>query len=140
MKRTVIVISAILLIQGWAFANEGENHSKNHKKDVQMDKLHKMMPMYAQAQANINEALINGDAATIKKETGKILATITDLKNAKPHKNIKQISAFRKIASAFAGDVKKTAAMAKTGDFAGAKDAFQFAQMRCNECHEKFRD
>ncbi len=140
MKRAAITICAVLLIQGWAFADEGENHAKSHKEDAQMDKLHKMMPMYAQVQANINEALLNGDAATIKKETEKILTTITDLKNAKPHKNIKQIAAFRKIASAFAGDVKKTAVLAKTGDFGGAKDAFQFAQMRCDECHKKFRD
>ena len=47
MKRAAITISAILLIQGWAFAHEGENHTKSHKEDAQMDKLHKMMPMYA---------------------------------------------------------------------------------------------
>ena len=52
-----------------------------------MDKLHKMMPMYAQSQAKINEALLNEDVETVKNETGMILATIPDLKNAKPHKN-----------------------------------------------------
>lgn len=140
MKRAVMSVCAFLLIQGGAFAHEGEHHAKGHKEDAQMDKLHKIMPMYAQAQAKINEALTNGDAATIKEETGKILATIPDLKNAKPHKNVEQIATFRKIASVFAGDVKKTAVLAKTGDFAGAKDAFQFAQMRCDECHKKFRD
>lgn len=140
MKRAAMVIGAILLFQGGAFAHEGEHHGGMHGNDAQMEKLHKLMPMYAQAQAKINEALINGDAATIKEETGKILAAIPDLKNAKPHKNIKQVAAFRKIASAFAGDVKKTAVLAKTGDFGGAKGAFQFAQMRCDECHKKFRD
>ena len=141
VKRVAAVtIFAFLLILGGAFAYEGEIHEGNHKEDAQRDLLHKMMPMYAQAQAKIDEALISGDAATIKRETGKILATIPDLKNAKPHKNIKKIAAFRNIASAFAGDVKKTAVMAKTGDFAGAKAAFQFAQTRCNECHAKFRD
>lgn len=140
MKRAAIAISAILLIQGWAFAHEGENHSKNHKEDAQMDKLHKMMPMYAQAQAKINEALLNEDVATIKKETGKILATITDLKNAKPHKNFKQLATFRKMASAFEGEVKKTAEKAKIRDFLGAREAFLIAEMRCNQCHVKFRD
>jgi cytochrome c556 len=84
--------------------------------------------------------LSKGDAATIKEQTGKILATMPDLKNAEPQKNLKQIAAFRKIASEFAGDVKKTAAMVKADDFPGAKDVFQLAQARCNECHKKFRD
>jgi soluble cytochrome b562 len=140
MKRAVIAISALLLIQGTTFAHEGENHAKKHKEDAQMVKLHKMMPVYAQSQAKINEALSSGDAATIKNETGKILATIPDLKKSKPHKNLKQLATFRKIASEFEGDVKKTALMANSGNFGGAKDAFQAAQMRCNECHTKFRD
>ncbi len=141
VKRVAaMTISAFLLIQGGAFAHQGEMHQGKHQEDAQMDRLHMMMPVYAQAQAKINEALLTGDAATIKKEAGKILATITDLKNAKPHKNLKQLATFRKIASALEGDVKKTATMAKIGDFAGAKDSFQFAQMRCDECHKKFRD
>jgi len=140
MKRiTAITLCTFLLIQGGAFAHEGESHAKNRTEVARMDKLHKMMTMYAQAQANINDALLNEDAATIKKETGTILATITDLKNAKPHKNLKQLATFRKIASAFAGEVKKTAALANVRDFSGARDAFSFAETRCNECHVKFR-
>ena len=135
----MMTILAFLLIQGGAFAHQDETHTK-HKTDAQMQKLHDMMPVYAQAQAKVSEALANGDAGTIKEETGKILATIPDLKNAKPHKNRKQIDTFRNIASAFAGDVRKTAALAKAGDFGGAKDSFQSARMRCDECHKKFRD
>jgi cytochrome c556 len=134
------MIFTFLLAQGGAFAHEGESHDNEHKADAQMQKLHHIMPMYAQAQAKIDEALTTRDAAMIKAETGKILATLPDLKNAQPHKNLKQIATFRKIASAFAGDVKKTAALAKAGDFGGAKNAFRFAQARCNECHQKFRD
>lgn len=133
------IIVAIVLTQSGAFAHEGEDHGQGHKADAQMQKLHHIMPMYAQAQSKINKALSNGDVATINAETEKILATIPDLKKAKPHKNLSQIAAFRKIAVSFAGDVKKTAALAKTGDFGGAKDAFQIAQIRCNECHAKFR-
>ncbi len=129
------IFTFFLLASGDAFAHE--NHDKGH---VRMEKLHHIMPMYAQAQAKIGEALTHGDAATIKNETTRILATIPDLKNAEPHKNIAQIAAFRKIASAFAGDVNKTAVLAKTGDFAGAKDAFQVVRMRCDKCHKKFRD
>jgi hypothetical protein len=43
MKR--VAIGAILIIQGWAFAHEGMDHS--HKEDAHMEKLHKMMPMFA---------------------------------------------------------------------------------------------
>ena len=46
----------------------------------------------------------------------------------------------RKIASAFEGEVKGTAALAKKGDFTGAKAAFANAQKKCDECHAKFRD
>jgi hypothetical protein len=134
------MIFTFLLAQGGAFAHEGMSHDNEHKADAQMQKLHHIMPMYAQSQAKINVALTTRDAATIKAETGKILETLPELKSAKPHKNVKQIATFRKIASAFEGGIKKTAVLAKTGDFGGAKDAFQFAQMRCNECHKKFRD
>lgn len=138
MKRAAIIISVILLIQGWAFAHEGENHS-SRKEDAQMGKLHKMMPMYAHAQAKINAALEKGDAATAEKEIGKILATTSDLKKAKPHKNLKELKAMRKTASAFEEDVRTTAAMVKKRDFSGAAVAFENAQRRCNECHVKFR-
>ena len=87
MKRVAITISAILLLQGCAFAHEGENHALSHKENAAMAKLHKMMPMYARAQAKINAALEKEDAATVTQETRKILATIPDLKKAKPHKN-----------------------------------------------------
>ena len=133
------LVMALSAVSAVAFAHGTEKH-KPAPANAQMQKLHDMMPMYEQAETKIKEALTTGDAATIREETAKILATIPDLKNAKPHKNAKQTAAFRKIASAFAGDVKKTATMAKTGDIAGAKAAFQVAQIRCNECHEKFRD
>lgn len=139
-RVAVMTIFVSLFVLNGAYAHEGEMHNKEHMVDARMHKLHHIMPLYAKAQAKINEALANGDAATIKLETGKVLATIPDLTHAKPHKNTKQLSTFRKIASAFAEDVKKTEALAKSGDFRGAKDAFQFAQMRCNDCHVKFRD
>jgi len=140
MKSAVIIVSAILLIQSLAFAHEGEKHSKSHKEDTHMGNLHKMMPMYAQAQAKITAAMEKKDAATAEKEIGKILATMPDLKNAKPHKNLKALKAMRKIASAFEEDIRSTSALIEKRDFSGASVAFENAQRRCNECHVKFRD
>lgn len=141
MKRlAAMTIATILLAQGAAFAHEGEHHPDAHKADVQMQKLHHLMSLYAQAQARIKEALTNKDATTVRGETAKILDTIADLEKSKPHKNLKQITAFRKIASTFAENVRKTAVLANNGDFVGAGNAFQLAQTRCDECHKKFRD
>ena len=140
--KNIIAITActILLIQGGVFAHEGEKHPEGHMEDVQMTKLHAIMPMYAQAQLRINAALGKGDASTVGSETGKILSTLPDLKKSEPHKNLKQIKTMRKLVSAFEGDVKATAALAKKGNWAGAKVAFAKAQKRCDECHAKFRD
>ncbi len=140
--KMIMAISACvgLLTQSAAFAHEGQNHLKAHKEDAQMEKLHKMMPMYSQAQAKISEALEKGDSATVESETGKILATTPDLKKSKPHKNLKEVKTMRKIASAFERDIKNTAVLVKKRDFTGAKGAFAKAQKRCNECHVKFRD
>lgn len=141
MKKPAATIScAILLIAGVAFAHAGEKHQGKHKEGAQMDKLHKMMPAYAQAQAAINEALEKGDKAAVEEQTGKILATLPDLKKAKPHKNPGALKTMRKIASAFEEEVKSTAALAKKGDFAGARASFVKAQKKCDECHAKFRD
>ncbi|WP_246560137.1 cytochrome c [Geobacter grbiciae] len=96
--------------------------------------------MYAQVQAKINSALERGDATTVEAEAGKIAATIPDLKKAKPHKNLKKIDTFKKIADAFSSEVTATAALAKKGDLAGANAAFKKAEGKCSECHAKFRD
>lgn len=133
------LIGAFFVFQGAAFPHEGEKHVKKHT-DAQMDKFHKIMPMYAQAQAEINGALEKGDAAAVEAGTEKILATIPYLKKSKPHKNLKKLDTFKKIAGAFNADVAATAAMAKKGDIAGAKDAFRKAGEKCDECHAKFRD
>lgn len=133
------MVCVLAMIHGSAFAHGVEKHGKNHR-DAQMDRFHKMMPMYAQAQAKINEALNKGDAAAAEAEAEKILATIPDLKKSKPHKNLEKIATFKKIADAFGADVTTTADMAKKGDLAGAKTSFRKAEERCNECHAKFRD
>ncbi|WP_236685522.1 cytochrome C [Geobacter pickeringii] len=138
-KAAVLVSCIILLAQGSAFAHEGETHGTKHH-DAQMVKLHKMMPMYAQLQAKINGALGRGDAATVEIEAGKILATIPDLKKAKPHKNLKKIGTFRNMADAFGLGVTTSATLAKRGDIAGAAAAFRKAEEKCNECHATFRD
>jgi hypothetical protein len=141
MKRfTAITATVFFLHQGLVFAYEGEDHQQMHKVNGTMARLHKIMPMYAQAQARINAALEKRDAAMVEKETGKILATITDLKKAKPHKNLQELRAMRRIASAFEEDVRKTALLIKKRDFSGAAVAFENAQRHCNECHVKFRN
>ncbi|CAG0990201.1 cytochrome c [Geobacter sp.] len=140
MKMTImLMVWAFLLTHGIAFAHGGEKHGTNHS-DAQMDRFHKMMPMYAQVQAKINEALEKGDTSAVEAEAEKILATIPDLKKSKPHKNLKKIATFKKIADAFGADVTATAGMAKKGDLAGARTSFRKAEERCNECHAKFRD
>lgn len=139
MKRVAVTICAFLLIHGWAFAHEGEKHEKSQKTDAQMQKLHDMMPMYAMALAKLEAALEKGDPTAVEAEAGKLLATTPDLREAKPHKNLKQLKTFRSIAAKFEGDLKETVELAKKGDFAKAKTAFGKAEAKCAECHAKFR-
>lgn len=139
MKRVAVTICAFLMIQGWAFAHEGEKHAKSQKSDEQMQKLHDMMPMYAMALAKLEAALEKGDLTAVETEAGKLLATTPDLRKAKPHKNLKQLKTFRSIAARFEGDLKETVELAKKGDFARAKTAFGKAEAKCAECHAKFR-
>lgn len=138
-KATLLMVCVLAMTHGGAFAHGVEKHGKNHS-DAQMDRFHKMMPMYAQAQAKINEALNKGDASAVEAGAQQILATIPDLKKSKPHKNLKKLGTFKIIADAFGMDVKTTADMAKKGDFVGAGAAFRKAEERCSECHAKFRD
>jgi cytochrome c556 len=141
MKRVVIfLICAFMLSQVAAFAHEGKEHTQGKKDEAQMHKLHKMMPMYAQVQAKIAEAIERGDATAVEAETGKLQATIPDLKKAKPHKNLNQLKTFRNIATGFGKDLKETVTLAKNGDFDKAKDVFKKAEAKCAKCHERFRD
>jgi cytochrome c556 len=134
----------VLLAQA-AFAHEGMMHEGAMHEGKQsskspMVKLHKMMPMYAKAQVKINAALENKDFAAVVKETQSILATTGDLKISKPHKQVKKLAYFQRIAEAFEKDVKNTAELAKKKDVEGAKASFAAAEQRCAECHVKFRD
>ncbi|MBT1075816.1 cytochrome c [Geobacter grbiciae] len=141
MMKTATMLAAciLLLAQGGALAHEGEMYGKKHH-DARMDKLHRIMPMYAEAQTKINGALEKGDATTVEAEARKIAETVPALKKAKPHKNLKKIDTFKKIADAFGSKVMATVALAKKGDITGAKTAFKKAEEKCNECHATFRD
>jgi hypothetical protein len=130
----VATVCVFFVFQAVAFAQEGEEHHGMHGDEARMERLHKMMPMYAQARLEIIEALKKGDSATVQSEAGKILATVPNLKKAKPHKNLGRIKTMRKIASTFERDIKTTAELAKRGDIKGAGAAFAEAQKRCDEC------
>lgn len=108
--------------------------------DKSMARQHRMMAMYAQAQAKINESLQKRDAVTVEAETRKILTTIPDLKKARPHKNFKERTEMARIAAAFEKDLKTTLARVKEKDFIRAEKAFKSAGEKCLACHAKFRD
>ncbi len=114
-------------------------HSGMHAEE-HMAAQHSLMATYAQAQAKINEALQKGDAAVVKAETRKLLATIPELKKVTPHKNLKGQKAIGRIAAAFEADLKITAAKAAKRDLAGAGKSFEKAEGKCSACHAKFRD
>jgi cytochrome c556 len=141
MKRAmVIAIGAVLLLQGGAFAHEGEMHGHGHQADAQMQKLHAMMPMFAVEQSKVETALEKGDRAAVETGAGKMLAAVPDLKKSKPHKNLKHIKLFKSTAARFEHDLTDTVRLANKSDFAGAKVAFKNAEAKCAECHAKFRD
>lgn len=135
----VCLIGAFFSYQAGAFAHEAEKHTKGHEKDVQMQKLHDMMPMYSVSLSKVEAALEKGNSAAVETEAGKMLATAPDLKKGKPHKNLKQLKTFRSLAAGFESDLKETVVLAKKGDFVKAKDAFKNAEAKCAECHAKFR-
>jgi cytochrome c556 len=108
--------------------------------DEPMAAQHRLMALYAQTQANINESLQKKDAGTIEAETRKILATSPELKKVTPHNNRKGQKAMWRIADAFAADLKTTVERVGKRDFAGAREAFRKAEEKCSACHAKFRD
>jgi len=138
MRRVATIAACVLmLLEGVALAHEGHHHG--HMDDEQMQKLHHMMPMYSETLPKMTGAVEKGDASAVKNETGKILATIPDLKKSKPHKNLKKLSTFRKIADEFQKNVKETEEAAQKGDFGQAKEAVKKVEASCVKCHSDFR-
>jgi len=129
-----------LTLNGIAIAHGMEKHGKTTAADVQMKKLHAMMPMFSLASARLETALEKGEVATAEAEAEKIVAAIPDLKKAKPHKNVKQRKKFVELAASLGEAVAASAAQAKNGDLAGAKVSFKKAEEICAACHAKFRD
>jgi len=122
------------------FAHGTEKHGKTATADVQMKKLHAIMPMLSVASAKLESALIKRDISTVETEANKIIATVPDLKKSKPHKNIKQRKDFVEMATNLESAVTSTLNLAKKGDFAGAIGAFKKVEETCAACHAKFRD
>lgn len=140
--RTVLAVTAGLFSSMFAQAvplHGGMEHDGMHM-DESMARQHRMMAMYAQSQAKINESLQKQDAVTVEAETRKILATIPDLKKTRPHKNVKVRKEIIRIAAAFERDLKATVVNLNKRDFIGARKAFNRAEGKCSACHAKFRD
>ena len=141
---SIIAILSLVMgsstLYGVAFAHGTEKHGETASADAQMKKLHAMMPMFSVASAKLEIALEKGDMVSVEAEAGKIIAAIPDLKKSKSHKNIKQQKNFVKLATNLEKTVISTVDLAKKGDFAGAKAAFNRVEVTCAACHAKFRD
>jgi hypothetical protein len=131
----IVSISAFRPVPVHAQMEHSGMHTEKH-----MAAQHRLMATYAQAQAKINEALQKGDAAVVKAETRKLLATIPELKKITPHKYRKGQKAIGEIAAAFEADMKTTLVRIGKRDFAGSGKSFGKAEEKCSACHEKFRD
>ena len=137
---TLSLMMGILILSSIASARDTEKHTKMVPADAQMKKLHAMMPMFSLASAALETALEKGDVTVVETEAEKIIAAIPDLKKSKPHKNIKQRKKFVEFAATLEETISYTAALAKQGDFVGAKAAFKNVEITCAACHAKFRD
>ncbi|TSK07836.1 MAG: hypothetical protein FPO08_00535 [Geobacter sp.] len=143
MKRlqvtSVCLISAMLTVNGQAFAHGNEKHSEPVHMDAQMQKLHAMMPVFSVASAGLESALEKGDIAGADSEAGKMLEALPDLKKSRPHKHIKQRSEFVRLASDFEAKLISVRDLARKGEFKGAKSEFKKLEAVCAKCHARFR-
>ena len=120
----VIMCSVLVMstLNGVAFACEVEMHSE--KADMQMHKLHAMMPIFAVASAKLKLALEKGDVTAVAAEAGKILAALPDLKKSQPHKNVDQREKFVEFAANLEKTVTTSVSLAK-GRFFWGQNCFQ---------------
>jgi soluble cytochrome b562 len=145
MKK-MCTISALILVLGLsalcgvASAHGTEMHDKTVQADIQMNKLHAMMPMLSLASAELEAALEKGDATAAKTQADRILAAVPDLKKSRPHRNAKQLKTFVGLAMQLQKTVTATEDLVNKGDFAGAKAAFKKVEKTCAACHARFRD
>lgn len=145
MKNSfALVIMCLALVMsdlyGVAFAQGTEMHGEMAKTDIQMHKLHAMMPIFAVASAKLKLALEKGDVTAVAAEARKILVALPDLKKSQPHKNVDQREKFVEFAANLEKTVTTTVSLAKKGDLAGARTAFKKAEDTCASCHAIFRD
>ena len=124
------LVLGLLAMNGQSFGHGTEKHHAAQT-DVQMKKLHAMMPMFSQASARLETSLEKGDIAAVEAEAGKMLAALPDLKKAKPHKNIKKKKEFAGLATNMEIALVHTVDLAKRGDIAGAKSAFKKIEEIC---------
>ena len=138
----VLVIICLVLVMSafYAFAQDMKMHGETAMTDMQMHKLHAMMPTFAVASAKLKLALEKGDIMAVAAEAGKILAALPELKKSQPHKNVDQREKFVEFAENLEKTVTTTVSLAKKGDLAGARAAFKKAEETCAACHAIFRD
>jgi len=134
-------IAAVLMVfNGSAFAHGQETHTKEHGSVKQMKRLHTAMQLYEAAQVRIDAAFEKGDLKTTEEEIGRMLKTIPDLKKARPHKGLKHLAAYKRLAADFDADLRQVLTLARQDNLNGAKQAFSRATQKCASCHATFSD
>lgn len=134
------VVLGVLALCISAFAHDAKLHEKMVPTDIQMKKLHAMMPMFSRESAGLESAINSRDITALKMHSDKILSAVPDLKKSKPHKNLKQTAEFKILADKLGVDVKTVVSFAEQGDFTEAQRTFKNLETRCAECHSKYRD
>ena len=123
-----------------AFAHGKAEHGTMMTDDVQMQKLHTMMPMFSKTCAELESAIKKNDRTTVKNCTVKMLAALPDLRETKPHKNVKQRKTYVEMVNKLEVAVKSTTNQINQGNSKGAKESFTMIEEMCVQCHAKFRD
>jgi len=141
----MLALIAVVLSAGMLFTSpiEASAHGKaphGGTADMQMEKLHAMMPVFSIASAELEAALDKGDTAAAKASAVKIMLAVPDLKKSKPHKNVKQHKKFVELATNFEKMISSTIDLIHKDDLAGAKITFKKVEETCAACHAKFRD
>lgn len=143
-NRTAIAVAYLMLgllgSSEMSFSHGTENYAEMATADIQMQKLHAMMPIFFVASNRLETALEKGDITTVLVEAGRITAALPDLKKSKPHKNIDQLDKFVELATDLEKSIISVVDLAKKGDFTGAKAVFEKAKNTCDTCHAIFRD
>lgn len=135
--RGVVMLVAIALSVGTACAGEELPHID---RDEAFSSVRLMMPLFAQLQQDIGEALSSRRPDAVQEAVNRLVSMVPTIKYGPAHRNMDRLKTMGRVADPFRDRLEEISVQVRYGNYSAADRAFRTARSGCTACHALARD